>query len=310
MEYTFFLAILVAAITAGTPILYAAIGELITERSGVLNLGVEGMMLMGAVTGFLVTVLTANPWLGAGAAMFAGGFLALIHAFLSITLRANQVVAGLALTIFGTGLSSLIGKRLIGVPLPATFQDYSIPFLSQIPFVGEVFFRHDPLVYMTYVLIPLIWVFLYWTRAGLNVQAVGEDPATADAVGINVNLVRYLCVIVGGMLAGLGGAYLTLALAPVWLDGMTAGRGWIAIALVIFAVWNPLRAMAGAYLFGGITAMGFRIQILEIPISPFFLQMMPYIFTIIVLIVVTYRGRTKKLGAPAALGLSFDREER
>jgi len=310
MEYTFFVAILVAAITAGTPILYAAIGELITERSGVLNLGVEGMMLMGAVTGFMVTVVTANPWLGAGAAMLAGGVLALIHAVLSITLRANQVVAGLALTIFGTGLSSLVGKRLIGVPLPATFQDYPIPVLSQIPFIGEVLFRHDPLVYMTYLFIPLVWVFLYWTRPGLSVLAVGEDPASADAAGINVFLVRYLCVTVGGMLAGLGGAYLTLALAPVWLDGMTAGRGWIAIALVIFAFWNPLRAMAGAYLFGGITAMGFRIQILEIPVSPFFLQMMPYIFTIVVLIAVTYRGLTKKLGAPAALGLSFDREDR
>jgi simple sugar transport system permease protein len=310
MEYTFLLTILVAAITAGTPILYAAIGGIITERSGVLNLGVEGMMLMGAVTGFLVTVATANPWLGAGAAMLAGGVLALIHAFLSVTLRANQVVAGLALAIFGAGLSSLIGKRLIGVPLPATFQDIPIPLLSQIPFIGEVFFRHDPLVYMTYLLVPMIWVFLYWTRAGLNIQAVGEDPATADAVGINVNLIRYLCVIGGGMLMGLGGAYLTLALAPVWLDGMTAGRGWIAIALVIFAFWNPLRAMAGAYLFGGITAMGFRIQILEIPISPFFLQMMPYIFTIVVLIMVSYRGLVKKLGAPAALGLPFDREER
>jgi len=310
VDYTFYLAVLTASITAGTPLLYAALGELLAQRSGVLNLGVEGMMLVGAVTGFMTTVVTGSPWLGAAAAMLAGGALAFVHAFLSITMRANQVVTGLALTLFGTGLSSLIGRPFIGVPLPATFADISVPLLSQIPWLGQVFFMHDPLVYVTYFLVPLVWVFLYWTRPGMNVQAVGEDPAAADAVGINVNLVRYVCVVVGGMLAGLGGAYLTLALAPVWLDGMTAGRGWIAIALVIFAVWNPLRAMAGAYLFGGVAALGFRIQIIGLPISAFVLQMMPYIFTIIVLIFVTYQGRVKRLGAPGALGLHFDREER
>ncbi|MBT9135647.1 MAG: hypothetical protein DDT34_00707 [Firmicutes bacterium] len=310
MDYTFYVAILTAAITAGTPLLYAALGELLAERAGVLNLGVEGMMLVGAVAGFMTTAATANPWLGVASAMLAGGALAVVHAFLSITMRANQVVAGLALTIFGTGISSLVGRRFIGVPLPATFSGIPIPFLSELPIIGTVFFRHDPLVYLTYLLVPLFWVFLYWTRVGQNVVAVGEDPAAADAVGINVNLVRYICVTIGGMLAGLAGAYLTLALAPVWLDGMTAGRGWIAIALVIFATWNPLRAMFGAYLFGGVAALGFRIQILGWPISPFFLQMMPYIFTILVLIFVTYQGRSRKLGAPAALGLHYDREDR
>ncbi|HSW36017.1 MAG TPA: ABC transporter permease [Candidatus Limnocylindrales bacterium] len=310
MDYTFYLAVLAAAVTAGTPILYAALGELLAERSGVLNLGVEGMMLVGAIVGFIIAVNTANPWLGVGGAMLASGALALIHAFLTITLQANQVVSGLALTMFGAGFSSFIGRPFVGIAAPVSFQNIPIPILSQIPYLGDIFFRHDPLVYLTYILAPLMWFLLYWTRPGLNIQAVGEDPAAADAVGINVKLVRYLCVITGGMFAGLGGAYLTLAFAPLWLDGMTAGRGWIAIALVIFAVWNPLKAIAGAYLFGGVAAMSFRMQILEIPVSPFFLQMMPYLFTIMVLIIVTIQASVKRIGAPKALGLAYDREDR
>ncbi|KKM12785.1 ABC transporter permease [Clostridiales bacterium PH28_bin88] len=310
MDYTMWVAILAAAVTSGTPLLYAALGEVFAERAGVLNLGVEGMMLVGAVSGFMVTVATKNPWLGVVAAMAAGGALSLVHAFLSITLRANQVVSGLALTIFGTGLSAFVGKTLIGIPSPATFKALPLPVLSRIPLLGDVLFRQDPLVYLTYLLVPAAWLILYRTWAGLNLQAVGEDPAAADAVGINVFVTRYLYVVVGGMLAGLGGAYLSLAYAPSWVENMTAGRGWIAVALVIFATWNPVRAMLGAYLFGGVDALGFRLQALGITIPFYFLKMLPYLFTVAVLIFATRQTRLKRIGAPGALGLAYDREER
>jgi simple sugar transport system permease protein len=301
-------AILAAAISSGTPILYAALGELICERSGVLNLGVEGMMLVGAVSGFLAAVRTGNLALGVLAALVAGGAMALIHAFMTISLKVNQVVSGLALTLFGTGVSGYLGKSVIGVPLSVTFRAVSIPVLSSIPVVGPILFRHDLLVYVSYVLIPLAWFWLYRTRQGLHLRAVGESPETADALGVNVFAIRYVYVVLGGMLAGLGGAYLSMASAPSWIENMTAGRGWIAVALVIFAVWNPIRAMAGAYLFGGVDALGFRIQTLGVTVSSFFLKMLPYIFTVLVLIVVTARARGRRTGAPEALGTPYERE--
>ncbi|GFN22321.1 ABC transporter permease [Thermanaeromonas sp. C210] len=311
MENSVWVAALAAAIIAGTPILYAAVGEILAERAGVLNLGVEGMMLVGAVTGFMVAVHTANPWLGFVTAMLASGASAAIFAFLTVTLRSNQVVTGLALTLFGTGLSGFLGKPYVGVALPVSFKAVPIPGLSEIPILGPVLFRHDPLVYITYVLIPLIWYYLYRTRPGLNVRAVGENPGAADALGVNVFALRYLHVILGGMLAGAGGAYLSLAYAPSWLENMTAGRGWIAVALVIFAVWDPLRALLGAYLFGGVDSLAYTLQAATtISIPSFFLKMLPYILTIIVLVIATRQTLVKHIGAPGALAIPYDREER
>ncbi|MDF2501665.1 MAG: putative ABC-type transport system, permease component [Anaerosporomusa subterranea] len=305
----FIISVLAAAITAGTPILYAALGELVTERAGILNLGVEGIMLVGAVSGFIAAVAFESSWLGLAAALLAGGMVALIHAFLTITLRANQTVCGLALTLFGTGLSGYLGKAYIGMPVPQPFVAQSMPFLSGIPFIGPIMFNHDILVYLSYLLAPLLWLFLTRTRPGLHLRALGENPAAADALGINVFFLRYLYVCIGGMLCGVGGAYLSLAYAPSWLENMTAGRGWIAVALVIFALWSPLRAMVGSYLFGGIDALGFYLQVKGVTLSPFFLTMLPYIFTIVALVVVMAR-RGGKLAAPGALGLPYDRESR
>lgn len=310
MDHIFIITMLATAVTAGTPLLYAALGEMLAEKSGILNLGVEGMMLVGAVTGFMVNVSTQNPWLGLLGATIAGGAMGAIHAFLTITLRANQVVSGLALTIFGTGLSGFLGKTMIGIPAPASFKAFSLPVLSGIPILGPVFFRHDALVYLSYFLVVIIAVLLFKTRWGLHLQAVGENPAAADAVGINVFLYRYICVISGGMLAGMGGAYLSLAYAPSWLENMTAGRGWIAVALVIFATWNPVKCLIGSYIFGGVDALGFRIQTRGIDISPFFLQMLPYICTILVLILITRETKKHRISPPGSLGLPYDREER
>jgi simple sugar transport system permease protein len=302
--------ILATAITAGTPILYAALGELITERAGIMNLGIEGVMLVGAVAGFMAAVSFVNPWWGVLAAMLAGGLMALLHAFLTITLKANQVVSGLALTIFGTGLSGYMGKSLIGVPVPKPFTAVKISLLGDIPVLGPVLFNHDLLVYVSYLLAPLLWYWIYRTRPGLNLRALGENPGAADSLGVNVFLYRYIYVIFGGMLAGVGGAYLSLAYAPSWLENMTAGRGWIAVALVIFAMWNPLRAMAGSYLFGGIDSLGFRLQALGVMVPSFFLKMLPYVFTILVLVIVVGKNLSQRAGAPKALGLPYDREER
>jgi len=297
-----------AAIPAGTPLLLGTLGEIYAERSGVLNLGVEGMMIMGAVTGFGVTLTTGNVWLGIAVAALVGGLLALVHAFVSITLRANQVVSGLALTMFGSGLSGLIGKRYVGIPLPFRLRSLSIPLLSDIPILGPVLFRHDPLVYLSLALVPLLWFVLFKTRAGISIRSVGEAPATADALGVNVYLVRYLCVFFGGILAGLGGAYLSVVYAPAWVEGMTAGAGWIVIALTIFAMWSPTRALIGAYLFGGVKVLQYRLQ--PLGISPNLLNMLPFIFTIIVLLAGTGEVIRKRIGAPSALGIPYAREEK
>lgn len=309
MTETLIVSILAASITAGTPILFAALGELITERSGIMNLGVDGMMLVGAVTGFMVSVNSGNPWLGVAGALVAGGLLALIHAYLTITLRANQVVSGLALTLFGTGLSDYLGKAYVGMRADHTFVKFAVPFLSEIPIVGPVVFKQDALIYLSYLLVILTALYLYKTRAGLFLRALGENPAAVDSVGVNVFRLRCLYVVVGGALAGLGGAYLSLAYAPCWLENMTAGRGWIAVALVIFAIWDPWRALAGSYLFGGVDALGFHLQVIGLPVSIFLLNMLPYIFTILVLIIVLIR-KGGRLASPQALGLPYDREER
>ncbi len=310
MTFNMLIAILAAAISTGTPILFVALGEIIAEKSGVQNLGLEGMMLVGAVTGFIVGASSLNLFMAILAAALGGGVLALLHSYVTITLKANQVVSGLALTIFGTGLSGYLGKPYVGMPAPVKFDSVAIPFLSEIPVVGPVFFNHNVLVYFSYALVFLLWFFVYRTNFGLNLRATGENPGAADSLGVNVFALRYVYTIFGGMLAGVGGAYLSLASAPSWVENMSGGRGWIAIALVIFAIWNPARAIFGAYLFGGVEALGYRLQAIGVTASPFILNMMPYLLTIGVLILVTISSRTKHIGEPESLGIPYDREER
>lgn len=302
--------LLAMGIVAGTPILFACLGELLTQRAGVMNLGVEGMMLVGAVSGVAASISTENQWLGLAAAVAAGGLMALIHAFLTITLRAKQEVSGLALTIFGTGLSGFVGKAYVGIPIPATFKPVEIPGLSRIPWLGEILFRQDALVYLSLIAVGIAWFVLYKTRAGLILRAAGENPGAIDAAGIHVFRVRYLYVIAGGMLAGAGGAYLSLAYAPSWIENMTAGRGWIAVSLVIFSMWNPVRALAGAYIFGIIDALGFHMQTIGVLIPSFFLKMLPYVFTFVVLVLMTRETKFRRVATPEALGLPYIREER
>lgn len=307
---TFLTSVLAAAIPAGTAILYACLGELLCERAGVLNLGVEGMMLMGALGGAAVTIWTGNVWVGVIGALAVGGAMACIHALLSISLQANQVVSGLALTLFGTGLSSYLGRDLVGDPLPDDFRRLAIPLLSDIPRVGSILFNQNALVYISYALVPALWFFVFRTRQGLNLRAIGERPEAADAMGVDVAKLRYLYVVAGGALAGAGGAAISLGTNPGWSDNMTSGRGWIAVALVIFAGWNPLRAAMGAYLFGGVEAGQFRLQGAGVGISPFFLAMLPYLFTILVLVLATGERARRRIGGPAALGRPYVREER
>ena len=307
---SFLVAVLSAAIPAGTAILYACLGELITERAGIINLGVEGMMLMGALAGVAVTIWTDTAWLGVLGAMLAGALMASLHAILTIPLRANQVVSGLALTLFGGGLSAFLGRNLVGDPLPDKFGDVDIPLLADIPKVGEILFQQDALVYLSYAVVPLLWFYVFRTHPGLHLRALGENPAAADAMGVDVNRLRFLYVVIGGAFAGLGGAVISLGTNPGWTEGMTAGRGWIAIALVIFAGWNPARALLGAYLFGGVQAGQFQLQAVGVGVSSFFLNMLPYLFTIIVLVVSSRETARRRMGAPAALGRPFIREER
>jgi general nucleoside transport system permease protein len=311
------ISILTIAIVAGVSLVYATIGEIYTERSGILNLGVEGMMIMGAVTGFAAAYHSGNAWIGVLVAMLVGGSMGLIHAFLTISLRADQVVSGLALTLFGTGLSSFLGQRLgpDGSPLVGLigprFRPISIPVLSDIPIIGQMLFNQDLLVYIIYLFVPLSWYYLYKTRPGLQLRAVGESPQTADALGVNVFKLRYFYTIVGGMLVGLGGAHLSLAYTPGWTEHLTGGRGWIVIALVIFATWDPARAVAGALLFGGVNAIQFRLQAIGTIIPASLLNMMPYILTVVVLVAITwFESFRKRVGPPAALGLPYMREER
>lgn len=300
--------LLYSAIRAGTPLLIATLGEIYAERSGIINLGVEGMMIMGAVTGYIVTYIFRNPWLGILAAIIVGGLISLIHAFLSITLRVNQVVSGLSLTMLGLGLSSIIGQRYVGISLPVTIIPIKIPILSGIPILGPSLFSQDPLVYLSMSLAILMWIMLFKTNLGMKIRAVGENPAAADSAGINVFKIRYLCVLIGGILSGLAGAYLSESYTPAWIENLTAGAGWIVIGLTIFALWNPLRAMWGSYFFGGIRALQFRLQ--PLGISPNLLAMLPYASTIIVLSIGAKETIRKRIGAPSALGKPYIREER
>jgi ABC-type uncharacterized transport system permease subunit len=313
----FVIIILGAGIAAGTPILYGALGEIFAERSGILNLGVEGMMLIGALAGIVASLATGSAWIGALVAMVAGGLLSLIHAFISITLRGDQVVSGLALTIFGSGLSAFLGFPYVNVPAPK-FRALPIPVLGDIPVLGPILFEHDVTVYLAFILIPVAWFWINKTRPGLHLRAVGENPAAADALGVSVVRYRYVYTVVGGVLAGLAGAGLSLAYTPGWIENMTTGWGWIAVGLVIFAAWDPWRAAFGAYLFGAISRVVFDVQMLpivglpqlmKILLSPEFLRMMPYIAVIIILISASREAVRKRIGAPAALGVPYTREE-
>jgi ABC-type uncharacterized transport system permease subunit len=317
MELGLLISILTVTIQAGTSLVFATIGEILTERSGILNLGLEGIMIMGAVTAFAAAYHSESLLAGVLVAMLVGGLLASIHALLTISLRADQVVSGLALTLFGVGLSSFLGQNLGpgGKPLVGEvgpkFTKVALPVLSQIPLLGGALFRQDPLVYAMYLLVPISAYYIYRTRPGLHLRAVGESPATADAMGISVPRIRYLYTIVGGMLIGLGGAHLSLAYTPGWTENLTGGRGWIAIALVIFATWDPWKAVVGAVLFGGVNAIQFRLQAAGTTIPAAFLGMLPYILTIVVLVIITWwEAFRKRIGAPAALGLPYVREER
>lgn len=302
-------AFLHAAIIAGIPLLLATLGETITEKAGHLNLGVEGMMLLGAVAGFATGLYTGSPVLALVAATLAGAGGAFIYGLLTITMRANQVVSGLALTIFGTGFSSYMGSALIGQKLPeniiAFFRPVEIPLLSQIPIVGPMLFRQDIFVYLSYLLCILLAIYLFYTNMGLNLQAIGENPSAADASGIPISRYKYIHVLLGGALCGLGGAYLSVVQVPQWQENITAGRGWIAIALVIFCKWNPWKSFFGAILFGGLSIVGFRLQ--QYNISQHLLDMLPYLVTILVLAI----GReNKKNSAPEAMSIPYFREER
>ncbi len=299
-----------AAVQSGTTLLYPTIGEIFAERSGILNLGVEGMMIMGAFFGFVVTYITRNPYIGFLAGVLAGGAAALIHAFVSITLRGNQVVSGLALTIFGLGFTNFYGQRWINLRSPVTVSQMSVPLLSKIPYIGPIFFKQDALVYTSYIVAIVMWFILYKTKVGVHLRATGQNARAADAMGVNVYATRYWWTFFGGLLAGAGGAYLTIAYAPFWLDGMTAGRGWIAIALVIFAMWDPLNAMVGAYLFGGIDALQLQLQAVGVTIPSSLLNMLPYLLTLIVIIIATLIVRVKHISAPKELGIPYNREEK
>lgn len=309
-SWGFWSATLAAAIPAGTAILFACLGELLAERVGVLNLGVEGMMLMGALGGFAASNWAENAWVGVIMALIVGAALAAIHAFLTVSLRANQVVCGLALTLFGTGLSAYLGADLVGDAAADQFSKLAIPGLSALPIVGKILFNQGALAYVSYALVPLLWLFVFRSRPGLHLRSVGERPEAADAMGVNVSALRYLYVIAGGALAGLGGATITLVTNPGWTEQVTGGRGWIAVALVIFAGWNPARAALGAYLFGGVEAAQFRLQTADVGVSSFFLSMLPYLFTILVLTIATREAARRRIGAPAALGRPYLREER
>ena len=320
MDFTI---ILQAGIASGTVLLFATIGELFAERSGVLNLGVEGMMLIGAMSAFSTTIATGNPWLGVLVAMFFAGLISQIHAFIVITLQADQVVSGLSLTFLGAGISLVLGEGLSKAGTVSLLPNFSIPLLAQIPILGKIFFTNQCiLVYMGYLLVPLSWYYINRTRPGLHLRAVGEYPSAADALGINVFRMRYFYVFVGGMLAGLAGATISLAVSPGWFSELTTGgQGWIAIGLVIFAQWDPIRAAIGAYAFGALRRLildiqgplvlfGFANPFYYNPYLGFFLQMLPYLFTVVVLVIGSREAMRKRIGAPAALGNPYVRGER
>lgn len=296
--------ILSDTLRAATPLVLAALGELVAEKAGVLNLGVEGMMLVGAVAGFMAASVTGNIYLGLLAALLLGMAIASIHAVLAISLGANQVATGLALAIFGSGLSAFVGASYVGKTI-AGLRPIGVPLLKSIPVLGPALFNQDILVYGSVLLVILVRWFLLQTRGGLVLRSIGESPDSADALGLPVSRIRYLAVMFGGALAGLAGAYLSLVYTPLWAENMTAGRGWIAIALVVFATWKPERLLLGAYLFGGVSAIQLVLQAEGVNVSPYLLSSLPYLATILVLVIISRDTTRIQLGAPASLGQPF-----
>ena len=319
MNSNIFIIVIASAIFYGTPLFFAALGGIFTERSGVLNLGVEGTMLIGGVTGAWTCLhvggsawftITVSILMGA----LAGGLVSTLLAFLCITLKTNQTVAGLSITIFaGTvGLSSYLANiwKVSKQPVPRPIRNLDVFGLSDTPIVGPILFHQTVLTYLSWVLAILATIYLFHTRIGLQLRAVGESPQTADAMGINVVKYRYIHTIFGGMLAGVGGVFYSLAIVPLWVDGMTKGAGWIAIALVIFGFWRPSLALLGAYLFGALQSLGSTLKARNVQISGDLLDALPFFMTIVVLVLVSSRFAHRKLGAPAALGVPYEREER
>ncbi|TDK36591.1 ABC transporter permease [Rhizobium deserti] len=299
-----FEAILLTVITAATPLVVAALGELVTERSGVLNLGVEGMMIMGAVSAFAAAQLTGSPYIGVLAGIAGGAIFSLLFAFLTLTLVANQVATGLALTILGLGLSGQLGEAFVGKP-GIKLQPIVFPVLSDIPFLGRVLFSQDLIFYLSIVLVIGINWFLFRSRTGLKMRAIGDNHASAHALGINVIRTRYLAVMFGGACAGLAGAQLSLVYTPQWVENMAAGRGWIALALVVFASWRPWRLLAGGYLFGAVTIGQLHAQAFGIGVPSQLLSALPYAATIVVLVIISHNRRTTLINTPASLGKPF-----
>jgi len=304
----------------GTHILFATLGAILCEKAGNLNLGVEGMMLLGAVFGFSAALVTGNPWIAVLVAGAAGSFGALIYAVITVTLRGNQVVTGLVLTIFGTGVAGMLGRSLTGTALPeavtSAFAAKAIPVLSDIPIIGKMLFDQSIYVQMALVVAVIIYIYLRKSHLGLNTRMVGENPGAADASGINVSLYKYANILIGGFLCGVGGAFLSLVFVPRWQDNITAGAGWIAVALVIFSTWNPMKAILGAYLFGALRGIGFKMQNVSVDffgnpmiISSQLLDMIPYAATIFVLILITLQKK-KEHQPPKKLGEPYFREER
>ncbi|MCW9033839.1 MAG: ABC transporter permease [Rhodospirillales bacterium] len=299
-----FTSIFVGIIIAATPLVFAAIGEVVVERSGVLNLGVEGMIIIGALAGFAFTVETGSFSLGVIASMVAGAAMAFLFAVLTQSLMTNQVATGLALTMFGLGLSALLGQGYSGKSVP-TFPKVDIPYLSDLPFIGDLFFKFDILVYLSIALVIGVLWFFEKTRTGLTVRAIGDNHHAAHSIGYSVKKYRYLTIMFGGACAGIGGAYLSLVLTPLWVENMSSGRGWIALALVVFGAWQPVRAMLGAYLFGGITILQLHSQGFGITIDPQLLSMLPYLATIVVLVLISRETVKSKMRSPACLGTPF-----
>lgn len=299
-----FEAIVITIATAATPLLIAAMGELVVERSGVLNLGVEGMMIMGAVTGFSVAYMTGSPWLGVLAAIVVGALFSLLFGFLTLTLVTNQVATGLALTLLGLGLSGMIGESFVGLP-GVKMGTVNVPYLSELPYVGRLLFGQDPIFYISIALTIAVSWFLFYTKAGLTLRSVGDNHASAHALGIRVIAIRYMAIMFGGACAGLAGGYLALVYVPQWVEGMSAGRGWIALALVVFASWRPGRVLAGAYLFGAVSIGQLHAQALGWPIPSQLLSALPYLATIIVLVLISRNKRLTMVNTPASLGQPF-----
>lgn len=297
-------AILLTVVTAATPLLIAAMGELVVERSGVLNLGVEGMMIIGAVTGFGAAQITGSPWAGVLAAIVCGALFSLPFAVLTLSLATNQVATGLSLTLLGLGVAGMIGEQFVGLP-GVRLEAIDVPFLVDIPLIGQLLFGQDPIFYLSILLAVGVWWFIFRTRAGLTLRAVGDSHGSAHALGINVLRVRYLAVMFGGACAGLAGAHLSLVYIPQWVENMTAGRGWIALALVVFASWLPLRVVIGAYLFGAVTIAQFHAQAQGVAIPSQLLSALPYLATIVVLVLISSNRRMTMRNTPASLGKPF-----